>query len=141
MFSRSNAESKGIDPVRVYSGTLMTSLDSAGMHISVLRLSDEFRSLFVDCLDDRTDAPCWPGRSYSLPYKQARPEVEEPRREDTPAIGRKLTDRQTLLLKQCLQNACKKIIENEEIINSLDRGCGDGDCGSTHRHLAEGQSC
>ncbi|XP_043280408.1 triokinase/FMN cyclase-like isoform X2 [Venturia canescens] len=131
----------GISPLRVYSGSLMTSLDSAGMHISVLHLMDEKSSLFLDCLDDQTEAPCWPGRTYSLPLTE-RPQIqidEKSGKRSAPKVGRKFDDdRLANLMRDCLKNACDAIIANEEKINDLDRGCGDGDCGSTHKNLAEG---
>lgn len=42
------------------------------------------------------------------------------------------------LIKLCLQNACKSIIEKETYLNELDRTCGDGDCGTTLKRFAMG---
>ena len=40
-----------------------------------------------------------------------------------------------VLFKRCLRGVCGALIEKEEELNELDRGSGDGDCGST---LAQG---
>ena len=133
-----HSETKDIESVRVYSGTLMSSMDSEGIHVSLLRLSDEHKTLFIECLDDKTDAPCWPGCGYSLPLKKPKPEITEEPRKTVSKIGRKLNEQQEILIQKCLLNACKSMIENQGTLNRLDRGCGDGDCGSTHKTLADG---
>ncbi|XP_012275857.1 triokinase/FMN cyclase isoform X2 [Orussus abietinus] len=131
-------EEKGVEPVRVYFGVLMTSLDSAGIHISMLRLPEHSKAILIECLDDKTEAPCWPGRYYSKkPSKPKEPLIEE-KRKRSPKIGRALTEQQDNLLKMCLKKACDAIMEKEDLINELDRGCGDGDCGTTHKELAKG---
>ncbi|XP_044590099.1 triokinase/FMN cyclase-like [Cotesia glomerata] len=136
---------KNINVCRVYSGVLMTSLDSAGVHVSVLKLPEEFKKIYLDCLDDKTDAPCWPGCAYTLPTLDCNnkfvdnkvPGVERTTSLPKNLIGPKISDRNANILKECLLNACKAIINNEETLNTLDRGCGDGDCGSTHKKLAD----
>ncbi|XP_012223378.1 triokinase/FMN cyclase-like isoform X2 [Linepithema humile] len=128
---------KNIEPVRVYSGVLMTSLNSAGIHISLLRLTESHRDTFVKCLDDETMAPCWPGRSYSIPSTITRTPFKTAERKKVEKTGISLNDREQGLIKLCLKNACTAIIEKETHLNELDRGCGDGDCGSTLKRLAD----
>ncbi|EZA59458.1 triokinase/FMN cyclase [Ooceraea biroi] len=127
-----------IEPIRVYSGTLMTSLNSAGVHVSVLKLTESHRDIFVKCLDDETMAPCWPGGSYSIPsnvgYTSSKDNNEK---EKVKKIGISLNIREQHMMKLCLKNACTAIIEKEGYLNELDRGCGDGDCGSTLKRLAD----
>ncbi|XP_063602874.1 triokinase/FMN cyclase-like [Penaeus indicus] len=48
---------RGINPIRVYQGSLMTSLDMKGVHISVLRILDPS---WVTLLDAPTSALAWP---------------------------------------------------------------------------------
>ncbi|XP_034939542.1 PTS-dependent dihydroxyacetone kinase 1, dihydroxyacetone-binding subunit DhaK-like [Chelonus insularis] len=136
---------RGIEPLRVYSGALMTSLDSAGVHISVLKLPEEHKNHYIDCLDEKTDAPCWPGCAYSIPLstklqhttnEQQTSQVKLLSSAKITPRGPKLNEKQTEILKECIKNACRAIIKNEKILNNLDRGCGDGDCGSTHKTLA-----
>lgn len=128
-----------IEPVRIYSGVLMTSLNSAGVHVSLLKLTGSHANVFVECLDDETTAPCWPGRGYSVPTTVARvPSTENTERRTAEKIGASLDVREQRLMKSCLENACQAIIEKEAYLNELDRGCGDGDCGSTLKRLADG---
>ncbi|XP_008553178.1 triokinase/FMN cyclase isoform X1 [Microplitis demolitor] len=135
--------SKNIKVCRIYSGVLMTSLDAAGIHISILKLLEEYKKLYIDCLDDTTEAPCWPGCAYSLPAlncidkKFSSAQVPDTKDFKKNFVGPKLNERESRIIKECLINACKAIINNEETLNTLDRGCGDGDCGSTHKKLAD----
>lgn len=50
--------------MRLYAATLMTSLETSGVQVSVLRLSDVD---WLRCLDAPSTAPAWPGRPYSIP--------------------------------------------------------------------------
>ncbi|XP_058808778.1 triokinase/FMN cyclase-like isoform X2 [Phymastichus coffea] len=124
-------------PLRVYCGLLMTSLDSAGMHVSILKLPEKDKVLLLDALDQQTEAPRWPGCSYSLPSNYYKVPIKE-ERPHKQTHGPTLTESQKVLLKNCLQEACEAIIAKEKVINELDLGCGDGDCGTTLKHLAVG---
>jgi len=132
-----DAGNKNIEPVRVYSGVLMTSLNSAGIHISLLKLTESHGDTFVKCLDDETMAPCWPGRDYSIPLTITRTPFKTAAKKKAEKIGISLNAREQDLIKLCLENACTAIIEKESHLNELDRGCGDGDCGSTLKRLAD----
>lgn len=132
-------EQKEINPARVYSGVLMTSLDSSGVHISILKIPPKYNDLYIGCLDDKTDAPCWPGCTYSVPLAKSNAHIFTEDLYKIPTNGRKLNDQQINIFKKSLINACTAIIHNEETLNNLDRGCGDGDCGSTHKLLANGK--
>ncbi|XP_078038686.1 triokinase/FMN cyclase [Augochlora pura] len=121
---------------RVYSGVLMTSLNSAGIHITLLKLPEDFRSMFLSCLDSPTNAPKWPGCVFSVPAEAKQRTTREEVLQDIKQVGIKIEEHQQYLLKQCLKCACESLIEKEAVINDLDRGCGDGDCGSTLKRLA-----
>lgn len=120
----------------------MTSLDGAGVQISVLRLGDHHEASLVSCLDEATSAPSWPGSAYSVPPSLSRGIPFKPDWEDEKRIARvgpALNEEEENLLRKCLENACRAITEKENEINELDSGCGDGDCGSTMRRLATGK--
>jgi dihydroxyacetone kinase len=129
-----------VEPIRVYSGTLMTSLNSAGIHLSLLKLTESHRDTFVKCLDDETMAPCWPGGNYSIPSSvvHSPPEDNNEKEKAGKKVGVSLNEQEQHVTKLCLRNACMAIIEKEAHLNELDRGCGDGDCGSTLKRLADG---
>ena len=44
------------------------------------------------------------------------------------------------MLKACTEQICKSLMANEALLNELDRGSGDGDCGSTLKSGAHGES-
>lgn len=128
----------GIRPARVYSGILMTSLNSVGVHVSLLKLTESHGDMFVECLDEKTTAPCWPGRAYSIPSAPTGAPSTDTEKRKMEKIGISLNERDQRLIETCLRNVCTVIIGTEEQINKLDRGCGDGDCGSTLKRFAEG---
>ncbi|XP_014215807.1 uncharacterized protein LOC106644692 [Copidosoma floridanum] len=138
---------RGVEVLRVYSGHLMTSLNSVGVHLSVLRLPEsdsEAFSMILEALDQPTQAPGWTGCEYSLETSSTESSpprnvmTAEPSKKIDSLAGPTLTSRQQGLLKRCLVEACRAVINEERTINELDSGCGDADCGSTHRSLAEG---
>ena len=43
------------------------------------------------------------------------------------------------IFKKCVHGLCTELLEKEEELNDLDRGSGDGDCGTTFKLGAEGQ--
>ena len=43
------------------------------------------------------------------------------------------------LLKRCVVGVCEALIREEEKLNELDRGSGDGDCGTTLKAGALGE--
>lgn len=53
-------------------------------------------------------------------------------------MGPKLSRPQQELVRECLEESSKVLIENENLLNKLDSGCGDGDCGITMKKLAQG---
>lgn len=131
-------DNKGIQPLRVYSGILITSLNSAGIHITLLKLPKCHKNVFLSCLDDTTNAPGWPGCFYSIPLAITRPPFNEVEKKKLDKTGIQVDSQCGHLIKLCLRNACKSIIEKETYLNELDRGCGDGDCGTTLKRFTMG---
>ncbi|XP_011497578.1 PREDICTED: bifunctional ATP-dependent dihydroxyacetone kinase/FAD-AMP lyase (cyclizing)-like [Ceratosolen solmsi marchali] len=127
-----------IIPVRVYSGLLMTSLDSAGVHLSILKLPENDIKSILYFLDEKTEAPGWPGCSYSIALSNHQDIMIVQEKMSQMKVGPSLNNYQEQLLRACLQKSCKAIIEKERSINELDSGCGDGDCGTTLKNLGEG---
>nr|XP_033339605.1 triokinase/FMN cyclase-like [Megalopta genalis] len=121
---------------RMYSGVLITSLNSSGIHITLLKLPEDSKDMFLDCLDGPTNATKWPGCAFSVPLKAKQRTMREEVLRSIKQVGMKIDEPQQYLLKQCLKCACESLIEKEVAINNLDRGCGDGDCGSTLKRLA-----
>ena len=44
-----------------------------------------------------------------------------------------------LKMKQCVEEVCGTLLSHEEELNELDRGGGDGDCGTTFKQWALGR--
>ncbi len=114
-------ESRGIVVERVYAGTFISSLDAAGVSVSILRVNDER----VELLDAPTFAPAWPCASKSPRRPIADRTVEsrgsgrEPRRAQAKS-GR---------LHRAIEAACETIFAARERLTELDRVVGDGDLG------------
>ena len=125
-----------INPVRIYWGMIMTSLNSAGVHVTLLKLPDKHKSFFLKCLDAPTDAPKWLGSKFSIPLEPPEPIIQHEVIRKVDKTGIELSSDLQNLLKNCLKNACDNAIKEEEHLNDLDRGCGDSDAGSTLKRLA-----
>lgn len=105
---------------RMYAGTFLSSLDMAGISISMLGVSDEW----MRWLDAPTGAPAWPNVPKRRPgLLEARTvaevsRVERPRRlQGTETAGRPIWA------------ACDALIKAEPELTELDRVTGDGDLG------------
>lgn len=124
-------ESRGVVVARAMSGSLMTSLEMAGVSLTLMRASQETLRLF----DAKTSATAWPnvsgtpatGRSYVTdpPALRSRPQ------DDTHAEGPL-----SPVMRAALERVCSTLLEKREELNSLDRSAGDGDCGNTHAQAA-----
>jgi dihydroxyacetone kinase len=112
---------------RVYCGTFMTSLEAAGVSISILPV-DEQRLRFLDA---PTSAPAWPNavnaRPESRVYAAAGDAVAEPSRGTDSAAAPEVL--------AAIARACRAIVDGEERLTEMDRAVGDGDLGT---NLARG---
>eukprot|EP00850_Spirogloea_muscicola_P009124 SM000050S17049 [mRNA] locus=s50:599048:605013:+ [translate_table: standard] len=114
---------------RVFVGSLMTSLDMAGISITVLKVDDGV----LQRLDAPTSAPAWPvacsgprpPTTVPIPLPPA-PADDEPSSERP----KELTD-QGRLFEAAIRSAAEAIIEIAPSLNDWDSKVGDGDCGST----------
>jgi len=109
---------------RVYCGTFMSSLDAAGVSISLLRVNDERLKL----LDAPTSAPAWPRVSRQRPEPVASrilaPELLKPvPHQDWPRFGRKSG------VQRAMEAACAALVDAEQQLTEMDRAVGDGDLG------------
>ncbi|PWA32927.1 hypothetical protein CCH79_00015516, partial [Gambusia affinis] len=126
-------ESRGVVVARVMSGPFMTSLEMAGVSLTLMKANPETLRLF----DTKTSAPAWPnlstaavsGRNYITegPVMITRPqEVKHSKGPLSP------------VMHKVLNKICSTLLEKQEELNSLDRASGDGDCGNTHAQAAKG---
>jgi len=125
-------EKKGYTVERLYAGTLLSSLDMAGISISVLGVDDAS----LRWLDAQTSALAWPNASKQRPGKleaqlaasaAAAPSSVTARNAQTEA-GRKI--------KRAIEAACEALIEAEGELTEMDRIVGDGDLGASMKRAS-----
>jgi dihydroxyacetone kinase len=118
---------------RIYAGTFLSSLDMAGISISVLGVNDER----LRWLDAATTAPAWPN---VLKQRPGRPEVriaaENSRKVSSPTDERaqSAAGRRT---GEAIEAACRALIQIESELTEMDRVTGDGDLGTSMERAAK----
>jgi len=125
-------ESRGYKVVRMYTGHMMTSLEMAGILISLLKVTDH--PDWLKYLDAPTEAPAWPPvlRSSAGPDRSNPPRIAVKEETQEVAVkGVKLGPVGEQVVRTALEKATSALINMEARLNELDSGSGDGDCGST----------
>lgn len=122
--SIANLHSRGLICERVYSGAFMTSLEAAGVSVSILPVNGER----LRWLDSATTAPAWPNLANARPQSLVIQVSESERFREHAGLPSNVT--RTTGLRRAIANACGAIIEAEEKLTELDRIVGDGDLGT-----------
>lgn len=121
--------------VRAYTGLYMTSLESAGISVCLLKVDDDV----LRYLDAPTTAPAWT-KPYCASFPRSTPtELELVAPKHRHDDSRVLAEDQVYVLsaagrevfRTCLQSACEALISREKELDKLDSESGDGDCGAT----------
>jgi dihydroxyacetone kinase len=121
-------EDRGIIVERVYSGALLTSLETAGVSLSILLVDDGRLAL----LDAPTEAPAWPrvAPRRPLPEKQrtqfftaASPVPATDGAEPATPAGK--------ALKNAVIAAADALLASERMLTEIDGKVGDGDLGAS----------
>ncbi|XP_076828502.1 triokinase/FMN cyclase [Brachyhypopomus gauderio] len=118
---------RGVLITRVMSGSFMTSLEMAGMSLSLMKVDEEMIRLF----DAETTAPAWPNLSSVCPSER-NPYIDPTERPPASEINLDQGHFATVVARPVLESVCKTLVQRQDELNALDRGAGDGDCGSTH---------
>ncbi len=114
---------KGLTVERIYAGTFLSSLDMAGISISVLGLNEDR----LRWLDASTTAPAWPNAAKQRPGNPETQIAAEVSTEDSSGGGAQTeAGRKT---KQAIEAACKALLAAENELTEMDRVTGDGDLG------------
>lgn len=128
-------EELGVRVVRAYTGMYMTSLESAGVSVCLLKVDDKV----LGYLDAPTNAPAWtkpycPSMPRTTP-SELEPVVSKHRPDDKQLLADKqicaLNPAERELFRSCLVVACESILSHEKELDKLDSESGDGDCGTT----------
>ncbi|KAI6190487.1 Bifunctional ATP-dependent dihydroxyacetone kinase/FAD-AMP lyase [Aphelenchoides bicaudatus] len=124
----------GYNVRRVFSGTLMTSIDGHGFGVTILKLTDES---WLKLLDTPSHiSSLWKASTpRTEPVKL--PEYKEFDETKVDIVGVKVDDDTASKIEKAIRAACKKLIEQEELLNKLDGSCGDGDCGRSLKEASE----
>ena len=125
-------QSRGLTVERIYAGTFLSSLDMAGISISVMGVSDEW----LRWLDADTTAPAWPNVLKQRPGKlEGKVQPEAASTSGTPVANgaKSKTGRST---KLAIEAACNALILAEAELTELDRITGDGDLGASMERAA-----
>jgi len=125
-------ETRGYKVVRMYTGHMMTSLEMAGILISLLRVTDHPE--WLQYLDAPTDAPAWPRVLQSSSGNDRVTPARVPLNTTTNEAanrGCKLDKASEDNIRKILETITTDLIALEEKLNYLDSGAGDGDCGTT----------
>jgi triose/dihydroxyacetone kinase / FAD-AMP lyase (cyclizing) len=122
---------KGLSVERLLAGTFLSSLDMAGISISVLGLNED-RLRWIDA---PTTAPAWPNAPKRRP---GRPEEQVAVEIGTEASsGRGAQTEGGRKAKQAIEAACKALLAAENELTEMDRVTGDGDLGVSMARAAK----
>ncbi len=117
----------GICVARLYSGTLMTSLDAAGVSLTLLRVN----AAMLARLDAATDAPAWPQHA-GQPGDAAPPVVSAADDDSSSARSpHAATTACGVALRASIRAGARAVAGMETQLTSWDAAVGDGDCGTT----------
>jgi dihydroxyacetone kinase len=125
-------EGKGFTVERIYAGTFLSSLDMAGVSISVLGVTEEW----VRWLDAETTAPAWPNAAKSRPGKMQEKVAPEMSRGVSTGSYKGAQSEAGRKTKRAIEAACRALIKAERELTELDRITGDGDLGSSMERAA-----
>lgn len=132
-------QSYGIKPVRILSGTFMTSLNGLGFSISLLKLSDlGVGKSMLELLDAPSEAAGWAAavstKTWSKKPSQTR-EAAAGVGGDNKPCGLQFDPQAAT---KALNHALDRLIKAEPEITRYDTVVGDGDCGIGLKRGAEG---
>jgi len=124
--SLSNLQSRSLVVQRVYLGAFMTSLEMAGVSLSVLHLNEERLHL----LDAPTTAPAWPNASREAPSSPQDRTISVPFA-TRPYPPRSPSAKGQNRLQAAIEAACLALTAAQDSLTELDSAVGDGDLGIT----------
>ena len=125
-------DGKGFTVERLFAGTFLSSLDMAGISISVLGLNED-RLRWIDAA---TTAPAWPNVGKQRPGRPAVQVATEVSTGVTPAAGKGAQTEAGRKAQRAIEVACQVLIAAEGELTEMDRVTGDGDLGASMARAA-----
>jgi dihydroxyacetone kinase, phosphoprotein-dependent, L subunit len=116
---------------RLYAGTFLSSLDMAGISISVMGVDEER----LRWLDAPTNAPAWPNVPRERP-RSLLASVPLPKNSKASTHQRNHENRLVNSIKKAIEAACDSLIQAEPKLTELDRIAGDGDLGASMKRAS-----
>jgi triose/dihydroxyacetone kinase / FAD-AMP lyase (cyclizing) len=126
-------ESRGFTLERIYAGTFLSSLDMAGISISVLGVDDER----LRWLDAATTAPAWGNMMKQRPGKPEAHATFEAGATVSSTTGKGAQSAAGRKTKQAIEAACNALVNAAGELTELDRATGDGDLGGSMERAAK----
>ena len=127
-------EAKGFSVERIYAGTFLSSLDMAGISISLLGVDNER----LRWLDAPTTAPAWPSLPRQKPDRSGMRLNKDTKavtpKEAPPTVG--TPSRSNVKVSSAIESACQAWIDAADELTEMDRITGDGDLGSSVERAA-----
>ena len=125
-------ERQSLTVERIYAGTFLSSLDMAGISISVLGINETW----LRWLDAPTTAPAWPNAPTQPPGK-ADPELPLKISEKSGSTnGAYVLTESGKQVKSVIFAVCEALINADNELTELDRITGDGDLGTSMKRAA-----
>jgi dihydroxyacetone kinase len=118
---------------RIYAGTFLSSLDMAGISISVLGIEEDW----LRWLDAPTTAPAWPNAPKQRPRTVVAPASAKIRLDLTSATVKDVQTETGRRTKLAIEAACAALIAADGELTEMDRITGDGDLGASMKRAAE----
>ena len=125
-------EGKGFTVERIFAETFLSSLDMAGISISVLGLNED-RLRWIDAA---TTAPAWPNVLKQRPGRPAAPMAMEVSTGVTSPAGHGAQTETGRKAQRAIEAACQVLIAAEGELTEMDRVTGDGDLGASMARAA-----
>jgi dihydroxyacetone kinase len=125
-------EGKGFTVERIFAETFLSSLDMAGISISVLGLNED-RLRWIDAV---TTAPAWPNVGKQRPGRPAAPMTMEVSTGVTSPAGHGAQTETGRKAQRAIEAACQVLIAAEGELTEMDRVTGDGDLGASMARAA-----
>jgi dihydroxyacetone kinase len=129
----------GIRPVRILSGTFMTSLNGLGFSISLLKITDlGVGKSALELLDAPSEATGWSAAISAKTWQSKPTETRELARDKTAENQPSNIQIDGALASKALTHALDRLISVEPEVTRYDTVVGDGDCGIGLKRGAEG---
>jgi dihydroxyacetone kinase len=128
-------EAKGFSVERIYAASFLTSLDMAGLSISLLGVDDQR----LRWLDAPTAAPAWPNLPRQKP-RRSQVHLNEDAQAATGAevsSGNGAKSELRIKVSRAIESACQAWIDAADELTEMDRITGDGDLGSSMERAAK----